>query len=988
MRIATPRVPLRAAALLFSLCPLALAAQGIVSGTITDEASGEPLIGVTVIVENTTTGTVTDLDGTYELTVAQFPAVLEASYIGFESREAAVAAPGTVDFALAEDVANLEEVVVTGLATSVKRSNLANAVSTVSGAELAEVTTQSTVDGALYGKLTGVNIVSTGGAPGGGIALRLRGISSLSGNNQPLFIVDGVYISNAEIPSGLRGASGANTGSEEGASNRLADLNPEDIENIEVLKGASAAAIYGTRANAGVVIITTKKGRAGDTDITFNQDFGVNTIQNYAGRRALDAALVDSIYGTSGVEAFNAAVSEGRLNSLEEEIYGNQGFISDSRLSVRGGSDKTTFYLNGSYRDEEGIIENTGFERASLRLNLTHEIGDRLTLTSSTNYVNSNAARSFTGNENEGGLSYGYVLSFTPDFADLLPDERGNYPDNPFYPGNPYLTRDIARNDETNNRLIQGVNLTYRAITAENYSLRFVGQGGLDLLASETDVYVPEFAQAQRGADNGFIAKGRNNITQTNYNILGVFNYYTDANVSFETQAGISYLNIDTDLIRSEATQLVASQTTLDQAAAQNVVQTVSEVEEFGYIAQQSVNFQDKLIVNAGVRLDKSSLNGDPNQLFAFPRASAALNLAEFEGLAGGAFNVLKVRAAFGQTGNSASFGRLFTPLARTSVNGQLGVTVAGNQGRADLEPERSTEVEVGLDVFVLNNRLGFEATYYDRSVTDLLYDRSLPTSTGFSSEIRNDLDLQNRGVELALSFNPIRTEAFSWNSRVNWWFNRSEVTRLGLEGGRQPDGTFAEGDIPSFTPPDVAFGLGLGTFFVDEGSPITAFFGNPPPDEPGPPIIIGDAEPDFQLGWFNQLAIGDAFDLSFLFHWKEGGDVLNLTRLLTDIGGISPDLPRPESPEAAEFGRENFIEDASYFRLREVGAYYTLPFANDFVERVRIGVSGRNVFTLTDYSSYDPEVSTKGGTGLSTGVEVTPFPSSRQFYGHLSFTF
>ena len=665
---------------------------------------------------------------------------------------------------------------------------------------------------------------------------------------------------------------------------------------------------------------------------------------------------------------------------LQDQGY---SFISDSRLSVRGGNNKTVFYINGSYRDEAGIVKNTGFERASLRLNLEHKITDDLTLNTSTNYVNSNAARSFTGNENEGGLSYGYTLAFTPDWADLLPDADGVYPDNPYYPGNPYLTRDVARNDENNNRLIQGVNLAWRALTRDNFALRFTAQGGIDYLANNTDVYVPEFQQAQRGADNGFITKGRNALFQRNYNVLGIFDYYTDANVAFTTQAGISYLNFDNNFVRSTATQLVPLQTTLDQGGAQSIVETVQEVEEFGYIAQQEVNFQDKVFVTAGVRLDKSSLNGDPNKLFAFPKASVAVNLAEFDGLADGAFNVLKVRGAFGQTGNSADFGRLFTPLGATNVNGNLGFSVLGRQGNALLEPERSTEIEVGFDVFVLDNRLGIEATYYNRSVTDLLYDRSLPSSSGFSNEIRNDLDLVNQGVELALNINPVRTDNFLWNTTVNWWFNRSEITRLGIEGGRGADGSFAEGDIASFAPPGVAFGLGLGTFFIDEGSPITALWGR---DDDGDPAILGDVEPDFQLGWFNQMKIGDNVDVSFLFHWKEGGDVLNLTRLLTDLGNITPDLDDIAEPRAIRAA--SYIEDASYFRLREVGAYYTLPLETRFLERVKVGVSGRNVFTLTDYSSYDPEVSTKGTTGLSTGVEVTPFPSSRQFYGHLSFTF
>ncbi len=955
-------------------------AQATIQGTITD-ASGEALIGVNLRVEGTATGTVTDFDGRYELTVPAIPATLNVTYIGYASQELKVDGPGRYDITMRNDATALDEVVVTGLASSVKRSNLANAVSTISGAQLAEVTTQSTVDGALYGKLTGVNIVSTGGAPGGGIAVRLRGVSSLTGNNQPLFIVDGVYISNAEIPSGSRGASGANAGNEEGASNRLADLNPEDIENIEVLKGASAAAIYGTRANAGVVIITTKRGKAGQTNVTVNQDVGFNTIQRYAGRRTLTPAIVQETYGTAGTEAYNQAIAEGRNNDLEREIYGNQGLITDSRISVRGGSEKTTFYLNGSYRDEAGIVKNTGFERASLRLNLNHDFNKRVSISSSTNYVNSSAARSFTGNENDGGLSYGYTLSFTPDFANLLPDANGVYPDNPYYPGNPYLVRDVARNNESTNRLIQGAGITVRALTKDNLSLRFVGNGGIDFLASNTDVYVPEFAQSQRGGDNGFISKGRNKILQGNYNVLGVFNYYLDNDVSFESQAGVSYLTFDNDFIRSTATQLVPLQTTLDQGAAQSISQTVSTVEEFGYIAQQSVNFQDKLYVTAGVRLDKSSLNGDPNKFFAFPRVSAALNLAEFGTFEGGAFDLLKLRAAYGQTGNSADFGRLFTPLGPTNVNGQLGFQVLGSQGRSDLEPERSAEFETGIDIAILDSRLGLELSYYNRSVTNLLYDRSLPTSSGFSNEIRNDLDLVNQGLEVALRITPVQTPNFVYNSTVNFWFNRSEITRLGIEGVRNSEGQVAAGDIPSFAPPGTAFGLGLGTFFIDEGSPITGLWGN----VEGRPTQLGNTEPDFQLGWFNQMTIAKNFDLSFLFHWKEGGDVLNLTRLLTDLGGLTPDLgtadPRPVAAAS-------FIEDASYFRLREFGAYYNIPLQSDLVKRLKVGVSGRNVFTLTDYSSYDPEVSTKGGTGLSTGIEVAPFPSSRQFYGHISLTF
>ncbi|MEM1359525.1 MAG: TonB-dependent receptor plug domain-containing protein, partial [Bacteroidota bacterium] len=252
--------------LVFALITQAgLLAQYTVSGTITD-TEDVPLIGVSIQVVGTTSGTVSDIDGQFTVNVPEGKTQLRLSYTGFSTQVIDVSpSTGNLSLTMEEDVANLDEIVVTGLASTVKRSNLANAVSTVSAEELTGATSQQTVDGALYGKMTGVNITQTTGAPGGGYAIRLRGISSLSGNNQPLIIVDGVYISNVEIPSGSRNASGANSGTEEGASNRLADINPDDIESMEVLKGASAAAIYGTRANAGVIIITTKKGSSGRT---------------------------------------------------------------------------------------------------------------------------------------------------------------------------------------------------------------------------------------------------------------------------------------------------------------------------------------------------------------------------------------------------------------------------------------------------------------------------------------------------------------------------------------------------------------------------------------------------------------------------------------------------------------------------------------------------------------------------------------------------
>ncbi len=943
-----------------------LSAQSFtISGSVMDKASNEPIIGASLVLKGTTKGTVTDMEGKFTLQLDQ-AGILVVSFAGYKGKEISVDAnSGLLSITLNEDVLNLDEVVVTGLASSVKRSNLANSVATVSAQELVGTTTQSTLDGALYGKLTGVDITQASGAPGGGIAMRLRGISSITGNNQPLFIVDGVYISNASIPSGSRFASGANAANEENSSNRIADLDPNDIESIEVLKGASAAAIYGTRANAGVVIITTKRGKAGGTKISFSQDLGFNTIIRKVGRRSYTEDQVRDAFGDAEAEKFRQAVATGRLFNYEDELYGEQGFITESRLSVTGGNDKTRFYIGGSLRDEDGIIKNTGFTRRSLRTNIDHKVSDRLTIRSSSNYVNSDAARSFTGNENDGGLSYGYNLAFTRDWVDLFPDAFGNYPDNPNAAGNMLLVRDIARNDETNNRFIQGFGADFVLLSNEKTMLQLRFNGGLDYLLSETNVYVPEFHQAQRGGQNGFIALGKNEVFNLNYQSFAVWdNYINDGQILLSTQAGVSYLNFKRDFVQTRTTQLIPGQTNATQGGAQQVVQTTGSEEEFGIIFQQEFNYDDKIIATAGLRLDKSSLNGDPNKYFAFPKASLAANIANFDFWSIPAINQFKLRAAYGETGSSAQFGSLFTTLNVTGIDGNSGTVINNAQGNARLEPETSRELEIGTDVSFLDGKFGVELSYYNRKVLNLLFERATPTSSGFSSQFSNDADLVNRGIEVALRGRFIESPNFVWTSTTNFWFNRNEVSRLG---------------VPPFAAPGTAFGLSLGTYFIEEGQPITQFKGV---GEEGP-VTVGDAQADFQVSFFNQINFLKNFDFSFLLHWKQGGDNLNLTRLLTDIGGTTPrDIEPLANPQY-------FIEDASYVRLREIALYYNLP-KPDFMRITgwKVGVSARNLFTITDYTSYDPETSTKGTQGLSTAVEVTPFPSAKQFYFHFKVDF
>ena len=961
---------------LLTFIPLTVLAQNI-KGTVTDGTTGQPLGGANVLIKGTATGTTTDFDGNYNLSATKLPFTLVFSSIGFETIEKEITQAGTVNITMQESAESLDEVVITGLGSSIKRSNSANAISTVSAEQLVGNTGQSSVDGALYGKVTGVNITASSGAPGGGLALRLRGISSINGNNQPLIIIDGVYINNVEIPSGLRFASGANRGNEENSGNRLADIDPNDIDRIEVLKGASAAAIYGTRANAGVVIITTKKGKSGKPSVKFSQDIGVNTIIKKLGLRPWTAESVEAAFGVDEVALYNEAIANGGLIDYEDEIYGEEGFITETKLNVSGGNENIKYYTGASYRDEEGIIKGTGFNRFSLRANVDAKISNTFDLSVSSNYIRSASNRSFTGNENDGGLSFGYTLAFTRPWINLFPDENGIYPDNPNYSGNPIFVRDNAINEDRNNRFIQGLKLTTKLHNSENNQVKLIFNGGLDYLANETYVYVPENHQAQRGADNGFIGVGRNNFTNYNYQAITVWNNNSlDGDLNFTTQGGITYLEQQADVILNRATQLIPGQNTLGQGSVQAIGQSKSTVKEFGFFSQVEANYKDQFIGTLGYRVDKSTLNGEPNRFYGFPKASLAVNLNNFNFWNIDAIDKLKIRTAYGETGSSATFGSTFTSLNQVSIGGNGGSEVSNLKGDNLIQPERSKEFEIGLDLRLLN-KINLELSYYNRNVEDLILSRALETSSGFGTETTNLADLTNRGLEIGLNIDAFNTEKLKWNTGIQYWVNRSEVTRL---------------DVPAFPQPGAGFGLGLGTFFIQEGSPVTQLVGN----VDGVPLPLGDVEPIFQMTFNNSFTIYKNLDISFLLHWKEGGNNLNLSRLLTDLGGTSPDLDSPEGIARANsaISATRFIEPAGYLRLREASIYYNLPtdiISNVFgntVSKVKLGVSARNLFTITDYSSYDPEVSANGGAGLSSGIEVTPFPSSKQFYFHLNVNF
>lgn len=974
------------------LLSVAVQAQFTVNGTIQDE-DGEPLIGVSVIVRGTTIGTISDFDGNFKLDIPGQSAMLEYSYIGYATVTQEVSGDSkNITVVLADAATSLDEVVVTGLATSLKRSNIANSVAQIDAKDLTGVTTQQTMDGALYGKFTGVNISSNSGAPGGGISVKLRGITSLTSNSQPLFIIDGVYVDNSAIKAGFdvvsKSQAGGSTNIQDDPSNRIADIDPEDIETIEILKGASAAAIYGSRAGAGVVIITTKRGKSGKTSVDFSQSIGANMLLRSLGQREWNDERVMSAFGANAVADYQAAKAAGKLYDYEEELYGNNGLSSTSRLSISGGDDKTRFYAGITYKDEEGIVENTGYERTNFRLNIDRKVWDWLDLGLSSNYVQTSADRGYFNNDNT-STTLGVSFVSTPAWADLFPDENGNYPNNPFTAANFLQTAAQVTNNESVDRVITGGTATVRLFNTDNQSLRLLVRGGFDYYTLQTTAIFPRTLQFQKDGNGTDGAAIIGNTTNLNSNMAAflVHSFFTEGGLNFRTQVGVTAENFDQNTVRNTAQFLVGTQTNLDQASSIQVEQHKIIQKDRGFFAQEEINWQDKLIATVGVRGDKSSNNGDPNKLFFYPKASLALNLHEFGIMGEGFLNQLKLRVAYGQSGNFGKFGALYTALTPTVIGGSTGSLIGTTRGKEDLGPERQTEIETGFDLGLMNNKLLVDFTYYIKNIDDLILDVDVPTSSGFAKRWQNVGEIGNKGIEIGLSLTPVRSRNFNWNSRLAFWLNRAEVLRL---------------DVPRYF--TGGFGATLGTYRIEEGKSPTqlvgiAAAGDDDPDGDGI-AVFGNGEPDFQMSFNNALNYRN-FELSFLFHWKKGGDNINLSTLLSDIFGTSPDYDDEDLDPSGQLSNGAYrlnalgstaspwIEDASYIRLREIGLSYRIPKEKlGDVCSLKIGVSGRNLLNFFDYNSYDPEVSNFGANAISSAVEVTPFPSAKSIFFNLSASF
>lgn len=963
------------------------AQERTVTGTVLDSVSEEPVRDVTVQVQGTDLGTLTDPEGRFVLRgVPSQPLSLVISQIGYQNREIRVPADqNSVTVRLRRDYLQIEQLVVTGRATEVRRENLANSVSTLNSEEINE-TPQQTLNNALQGKVAGALISKNEGTPGGGMQLRLRGSNTINARSTPLYVVDGVLISNFSIGDN-RGVL-VDGGQGEGEVPRVADLAPGEIESIEILKGPSAAAIYGSKAANGVVIIETKSGTAGEPLIQLSSRFGFFDLLNTIDTR--DFTSVDEARDVFGPlveeEPIASNIEQGGDFDNQEQMASRNDLSYDLSGNIRGGNASTNYYVSGSLKNDEGIIENTGFERQSVRANIASGVGEALDFNVNLNYIHTEQLRGLTQNDNN-QTSYWMVFPNVPDFFDLGRRPDGSFPENPFVGNgsNPLQTASLLENEEDVQRFIAGVNGNLALLDTERQSLQLRVNGGVDVFAQENSIFSPPaiFFEDADGRPGTALKTTTNNVN-ANINVSGIWELQATDDIQLTTSSGLQFETRAPRFTRIVSRDLVAGKPIVDAGTIEQVVERREQVEDFGFFLQEEMlALDDRLLLTGAVRFDQSSANSDDDAIFIYPKASASYRIPG----ASGFLDEVKFRAAFGQTGNQPVFGQEFTNLDITGkISGIPFLSLEGSFA-GELEPERQSEVEGGVDITAAGGRAGLEITGYWQNISNLILQRDLPPSTGFDTEFFNGGEMRNWGIEVSLDATPVAGE-FEWSTRTNFFLNRNEVTEL-------PVAPFFTGN----------FAVSFGGFQVEEGQSLTSIVGTAGTDADGNAIIerLGNSDPDFTIT-VSQEVTWKGLRLHALGEWRQGQDVINLTELLFDLAANSADFVDQDgeiSPPGECFpdcsGTERivgfangfarpYVQDASFFKLREVSLSWELPtglrqdlFGN-FFRNVRLTATANELFRITPYRGLDPEVSQFGITPFR-GVDIAPFPPSRSFF-------
>jgi TonB-linked SusC/RagA family outer membrane protein len=1014
-------------ALFLASAPLAAQTREI-TGKVT-QAGGLPVTEATVGVVGAQLGVRTNERGEYRLKAPNGDLTLIARAIGFKRASVRVAAGSTTaDFSLDRDVLQLEGVTVTGQATTIDKRNASTAIASVSAEELLTVPAKS-IEGNLSGKVVGATIFENSGVPGGGMQIQIRGATSILGQGDPLYVVDGVIMSNASIAGGLASisrSSGSTSSTQDQVVNRLADLNPNDVENIEVLKSAAATAIYGSRATNGVVVITTKKGKAGATRFNVTQRVGTQQATRLLGSRQFTSyAQVQPWLGGS-----KQADSVAKANCTpacpkydwQGEFYKNHSPSTETVLSSSGGSGNTRFFGSLNDKQTKGVEILTGSRRTSGRLNLDQTIGDKFTASMGVDLTH-NFTQDGLGNNDNSGISPIYAFGYAPAIYDITQIDPttgryiamfmnggGNGTANPFD-----VIHNITNNEDTW-RQSGNVRFGYSALSTAKNAVQLTYIGGVDRYQIEGTQYSPNYLQFESA--DGFLGTSQiltGDSRFINQSLNAVWTYTPNIKWLNSAQSSVGG-TIETQKLQTYNIRMRGLTPTRQVATNGADIATGDNINEFRdqsrYFNEQVIALDEKLALSFGVRADRGSANGDREKYYAFPKYSGSYRFVEPLSRFTTMVDEIKFRASFGQSGNRPNYGvRDVTIASGGVIGGGSSLVAATTLGNPAIKPEVMNEQEYGIDAAFFKGRVSLEASHYERVIKDLLVTFPLPQSSGLLSQTINGGQMSTRGFEAGLNIVPISTKDMEWTLRTTYQHNVQNVDKLlvpsfavtGSFGSSYGRNRIAVGTRPTYIWGNVPFSClnstdANGALVVKtgaDGQPCHRLaVGETVAGSTIRDSIIADANPRGQTSFLNTFRY-KAFTITGLVDWRVGGFTADMTKNLWDEGGNSRDYDAA-SPDPKQtlgeyrYGTWNagnistYIDNGTYLKLREVNVSVQAPkaWANLVRARdMRISLQGRNLLMKTNYWSFDPEFSNFGNSNFNRFIDLAPYPSNKQFF-------
>jgi len=953
--------------------------QGIrITGKVLDE-EGKPLPGASILLAGSMTGAMSETDGSYAINVPSTESTLEFSYVGYIKQQIRVGTRTVINVQLVMQYNSISDVVVVGYATE-QKALLTGSIDVVSSDAIRDIPVMN-IDNLMQGQASGVQVTQNSGTPGGATSVRIRGVNSISGSNQPLYVIDGIPVVTGDY---------GQVGYEGQGINAISDLNPNDIESISILKDAAAASIYGARASNGVIVITTKRGANQKTQVSLNSYYGVQQV--WRTLDMLDArGWMEYRNDLAGTPVFSQEQMENiTIDTDWQDIIFRTAPNANYELTANGGNENTKFFLSGDYFTQDGILIGTDYQRLNGRVNIDHNLTEKFTVGASVGLTYAKTNRVEGDQTLHGPLPNGIS---TPAIYPVY-NEDGSYNQN-----GPYSNAVSIANEATNQnfsfRTLANSYLTWHILPRLNLTTKW----GADFLNFREHAF--EFNTVQGQKYNGLGFETYTNVLNIVSNNVLTYDFALGEN-KFGLLAGYSFEKYQ------DRSSFIRAQDYADESleyinSASTIASASSDANNSGlnsFFGKVNYDYKTKYIVSLSGRFDSSSKFGENNRTGFFPAASVAWRMGEesfMDNLP--AISELKIRASYGLTGNDDIPHFLYAELYGVTSYNSASAIYPSSIPNPDLKWETTAHLDIGIDLGFLENRIFLTADYYNKQTKDLLLARPLPGSSGFSSITENIGQVENKGVELNLTTNNL-VGRFKWNTVANLSVNRNKVLKLyngqpiddiGRGGNRvmegQPIGIFYSYEWLGIDP---STGDCVYTD-LDKNEQITTH------DR----TIVGNPHPDFTGGITNNFSY-QGFDLSVFLQFSYGNDIFNGSRLyleslqggdnqVADIvrrwqqPGDITDIPRATSDAVAAASNKRvssrFIEDGSYLRIKNLTFGYT--FSDNLMSRLNISslrlyLTCQNLFTFTNYSGLDPEVNYRGDDNTVIGTDFFTYPAAR----------